>query len=62
MASDSVKKDLDALKKYQSATKDISAMLVRSNFLSQVCRGDLRDLSKFKNSPTDARQAARGEF
>ena len=29
MASDSVKKDLDALKKYQSATKDISAMLVR---------------------------------
>ncbi len=31
MASDSVKKDLEALKKYQSATKDISDMLVREN-------------------------------
>lgn len=29
MASDSVKKDLDALKKYQTATKEITAMLVR---------------------------------
>lgn len=28
MASDSVKKDLEALKKYQTATKDISDMLV----------------------------------
>eukprot|EP00752_Nemacystus_decipiens_P002087 g1997.t1 len=31
LASDSVKKDLDALKKYQSATKDISAMLAKDS-------------------------------
>lgn len=41
MASDSVKKDLDALKKYQSATKDISAMLVRADTFVLFCRGEI---------------------
>lgn len=33
LASDPVKKDLDTLKKYQSATNEISAMLVRAFFV-----------------------------